>query len=147
MHQVPEADTHAHASDLPKLPQRSGISRMIVVFFCVSCVALGSWGATALVILPALHHLPSSTPKPLPTMLRRFSHLKRAPPGTGIDALQVRTYFPHWQNDEGFKPEVVLYDVALAIAQLTAYVAPPPEPFPEYSQLDANSHTEGAVDL
>ena len=126
---VPEADTHSnpHGFDTepPKLPARSGCSRLFLLFLCIGCFTLTAWVVSFAVLLPGMK--PVGAPdarKPLPTMLRRFSHLKRVAPGTGTSPQQLQTLFPHWFANGQPSPEVILFDVSLAIAQLTHRVAP-----------------------
>ena len=120
---VPEADMHSFEAEAPKLPQRSGCSRILLLVLCLGCLGLTAWAVGSVLVLPGSRR-PELHERPLPTMLRRFSHLKRMPPGTGTNEQQLRAMFPHWFANGQPSPEVILMDVSLAIAQLTNRVAP-----------------------
>ena len=119
---VPEADMHSFEAEAPKLPQRSSCSRIFLLLVCLGCAGVTAWAIGS--VLPGRRDPELLTQRPLPTMLRRFSHLKRIPPGTGTNHQQLQTMFPHWFVNGQANPEVMLYDVTLAIAQLTHRVAP-----------------------
>ena len=149
-----EADMHSNPhsfeTEPPKLPQRSGCSRLFILFACMGCAVFVMWLISVSIVFPNLRGPPSMIEvnhKPLPTMLRRFSHLRRMPPGTGTNPQQLKAMFPHWFDSDGrlgSNQEVVLGDMALAIAQLTKRVAPAvtASVFPDGIDEENSSHSE-----
>ena len=141
---VPEADTHSFEAEPPKLPARSSCSRIFMLLVCVGCFTLSAW-ACSFSMLPLARRDAGAEDlrgKPLPTMLRRFSHLRRTPPGTGTNEQQLKTMFPHWFANGQANPEVILFDVTLAIAQLTGRVAPQHASFFPNIDEENPSHAE-----
>lgn len=142
---VPAADTHSFEAELPKLPARSSCSRIFILLVCVGCLTVSAWACSFSMLLPLTRRnagVEDLHEKPLPTMLRRFSHLKRTPPGTGTNEQQLRTMFPHWFANGQANPEVILFDVTLAIAQLTSQVAPAESSFFPNIDEENPSHAE-----
>tara|TARA_Y100000817_G_C16856320_1_gene544143 strand:- start:744 stop:1298 length:555 start_codon:yes stop_codon:yes gene_type:complete len=128
----------------PRLPTRSGTSKLFMLFVCLLCLSFVAWLFAAMLVLPTVHsrrvqQADAREPvRPLPAILKRFTTVRRAqPPLRGADPRLLRTAFPNWvADDQSWLVDEVVRDLALAVTAIALRL----EPRPSSTDLEKSLH-------